>query len=758
MSNITIPGFNSGEPPTEPMPTAAAVPPPLTGFAAGFTGAALLVVGVWALHLLSHSAEGSLSVGSVVLLLMAFTALGKGINLLQRALAPIIAIVSASVSEMPAPLRALTAIVVGAAGIWWIMRGHAAMWWAQTTGTTEGWSLTSALVQVALIALAGALLFGGAKSAVALLIAAFGARPLAAAKADRLVRDRWVTWWSSRPGLGLMLLAGGAALVTLSGYIVPHLSGWLTADDQRAALIAIVVILVVGLLANTWWWGALAGWWTWAHRPHSPGGGATPIGQIHAGAAVVALLWFSATAFGLAAPDSYTGPGAMPRARADCPPDCGGSGGSGSFGPNPSQFQPPQMPEPPGQYQGGSGYPGLDQNNGVSLYNPATGQSGPAQGGYSQYPAQGQPGPPANGVQPPNYDAPPQPQAPAPQQGAASPQQGPPPPQQAPAQQTAQAPQEHVPATQGPQQASQQPAGQPQGQLQPGQANQPPQQGQPGQPNQPAQQGQQQPQNQKPTTPKKEPNTPIDPTDLAAAATRRGSQTAGQQATQAAGQQASHATQQSTQQATQATQQSTQRATQTAKQPAQATQQNTTPKPNQRTGFDEWANGEQGANESRRKTLDQMGNLLGSSGDGLSDAVKEAEAGSDLNRLAKGAKILKGIGPVGDIAGGVMDAVSGAKTPGDALGNTVSGMVGGAIGGALGSALGPLGTAAGSYLGNKIGQGLWDHRQGIIDAVKDPADAASKIGGQISGAVSALADNTASALGDGLKAVGNFLW
>lgn len=728
-------GHDSGEALTEPAATTTGAPPPLTGFAAGITGAVLLIASVWGLHAISSAGGFTVAAGSVILLLAAFTALGKGITLLQRALGPILEAATMAVAGVPALVRAFTAIVVGAIGVWWVLRGHAAAWWTHTTGTSAGWTLASALVQVALIAVAGALLFGGAKT-------------LAAAMGLHIQRgDRWTAWWSSRPGLGLMLLAGAAAIVALSGYIVPRVSGWLASGDPQVALTAIAVILIAGLLANTWWWGALSGWWTWAHRPHAPGGGATPMGQIYAGAGVVALLWFSATAFGLAVPDSYTGPGAMPRARADCPPDCGGSsGGSNSFGPNGSQFQPPQMPDPPGQYQSGANsYPGLDQNNGISLYNPGAGQgSEPAQGGYA---SQGQPGPPANGVQPPNYDAPPSAQASAPQQGSAGPQQPSPGAQQGPGQDTVQ----QAPAQQG---LQQQPAQQPQGRPQPGQPNQPPQQGQLGQQrpqsstNQPSSQPtQQQPQDQKPTTPKKQPNNPVDPTDLAAAATRRGSQRAGQQAAQTTGQQA---TQQATRQTTHAGQQVTQQATQTAKQPTQATQH--------RTGFDDWANGEQGANESRRKTADQLGNLLGSSGDGLSDAAKEAEAGSDLNRLAKGAKILKGIGPVGDIAGGVMDAVSGAKTPIDALGNTVSGMVGGAIGGVLGSALGPVGTAVGSYLGNKIGQGLWDHKQGIIDAVKDPADAASKIGGQISSAASALADNTASALGNGLKAVGNFLW
>ncbi len=470
MSNIiTSSGHDSGEAPTEPAATASVAPPPLTGFAAGITGAVLLIAGVWGLHVISRAGGFTVSAGSVLLLLAAFTALGKGITLLQRALGPILAAAAMAVSGVPALLRAVTAIIVGATGVWWVLRGHAATWWAHTTGTSASWTLASALVQVALIAVAGALLFGGA-------------RTLAAALGLHIQRgDRWTAWWSSRPGLGLMLLTGAAAIVALSGYIVPQVARWLAGGDPQAVLVAIAVILIAGLLANTWWWGALTGWWKWAHRPHTPGGGATPMGQMYAGAGVVALLWLSATAFGLAVPDSYTGPGAMPRARADCPPDCGGgNGGSNSFGPNGSQFQPPQMPDPPGQYQSGANsYPGMDQNNGISLYNPGAGQgSEPAQGGYA---TQGQPGPPANGVQPPNYDAPLQPQASAPQQGSVGPQQPSPGAQQGPGQQSLQAPQQPVqqaPAQQGPQQ---QPAQQPQGRPQPGQPNQPPQQGQPDQ-------------------------------------------------------------------------------------------------------------------------------------------------------------------------------------------------------------------------------------------------------------------------------------
>ena len=110
-------------PVTEPAAAVAAGPSPLTGFAAGATGAALLVAGVWGLHMLSPAKEG---VGAVVLLLVAVTALGKGITLLQRVLTPITTAAAVAASGVPASVRALSAIAVGAAGVWWVLRGDAA--------------------------------------------------------------------------------------------------------------------------------------------------------------------------------------------------------------------------------------------------------------------------------------------------------------------------------------------------------------------------------------------------------------------------------------------------------------------------------------------------------------------------------------------------------------------------------------------------------------------------------------------------------
>lgn len=504
--------------------------PELTGFVAGATGAVLTAAGMWGLHVLTRGDGVAASAGWAILLILAFTALGKGITLLRRALAPLFAVVSASVAGIPEPVRALTGITLGAAGIWWVMRGHANTWWTQITGTDMGWTLTSGLVQVAIIAVAGALLFGGGKTLATLLFANSGTRQ----HKQESTPDRWGRWWSSHAGLGLTLLAGAAALVLLSGYVVPRVSGWLTGEDPMAALAAIVAVLTVAFLANTWWWHALSGWWTWAHTPGSPGG-PTPMGQIYAGAGVLALIMFSATAFGMATLSSYLPQTAVVASAAPCPPDCGGGGNDGGPQDGGAQFRPPQVPNQMPDYQGGINQPPLDQNGGVSIYNPSSGQA-PSQSGGQQSMQEppfranpdgswqgrngewsppnyqtatpgltqgpGQPNPEWPGSQVPQQNAPPQPaqQAPA----------------QQPVQQAPQAPQQPV------QQAPQQPA---------------PQQPQSGQQPQP-QQVQKQPEQAPPQQPDVPRKSPIAPTDLAVAATRRGSQQAGQQAAQQGTQQA----------------------------------------------------------------------------------------------------------------------------------------------------------------------------------------------------------------------------
>ncbi|CPS18321.1 hypothetical protein [Mycobacteroides abscessus] len=569
--------YHGDEEPTQTLPTAPVPAPELAGVGAGIVGAVLTAVGVWGLHVLTRGDGVAGVAGWVILLCLAFSALGKGIGLLRRALAPVSAVLSASVAPIPAPARAVTGIGVGAAGLWWVLRGHAATWWAQLTGTDmtgtdTAWSLPSQLAQVAIVAVAAVLLFGGAKVLGQLIFANSGTRQQHSL-GNNSARDRWSTWWSSHAGLGLSLLAGAAALVLLSGYVVPRVSGWLTGDDPMAALAAIAAILSVAFLANTWWWRALSGWWTWAHTPNGPGG-ATPIGQIYAGAGVLALVAFSATAAAVASADP-------------CGPDgCGGGGnGQGSYGPDTGNFQPPQMPNQMPDYQGGINQPPLDQNSGISIYNenPSAGQVPSQTGGQQsvQDPSfranpdgswqarngewsppnyqtatpgltqgPGQPNPGWSGNQAPQINTPQQPIQQAPQ----APQ---------PAQQAPQAPQQPAQAPQNP--AGQQPVEQ--APQQPAQQNLPQTgQNQTGQ-TQPGQQPQKEPE-----APKK---NPMDPTDLASAATRRGSQQAGEQAGQQAVQQG---TQQATQQApkstaqTQQAPQSTQQGQQTPK-PAQQSQQ-----------------------------------------------------------------------------------------------------------------------------------------------------------------------------------------
>lgn len=707
--------------PTRTLPTASPLSAPeLTGVGAGIVGAALTALGVWGLHVLTRGDGVAGAVGWVILLCLAFSALGKGITLLRRALAPLSAVLSASVAGVPPLQRAAMGIVIGAAGIWWVMRGHAAMWWAQLTGNTPAWTLPSQLVLVAIIVIAGALLFGGAKTLGQLIFANSGTRQHPSP--NHADADRWRRWWSSHPGLGLTLLAGGAALVFLSGYVVPRVSGWLTGRDPMAALAAITAILTLALLANTWWWRALTGWWTWAHTPNGPGG-PTPMGQIYAGAGVLALIAFSATAFGMATFASYLPQTAAVASADPCGDRCGGGGnGQGSYGPDTGNFQPPQMPGQQPDYQGGINQPPLDQNSGISIYNESPGQGGMQQ---SQNLGPQMPGQRAAHGEPlPNY-GPWQPDAQPPAQAPQPVQQAPQAPQQ-PVQQAPQAPQNPAgqqPAQQAPQQPAQQVPQQPgaqQPQGQPGQ--QPAQQGQPGQqqPQNPA--NQQSPQQQTPQQqPQKEPETPkknpIDPTDLATAATRRGSRQAGQQAaqqgTQQATQQATQATQQTQQATQQATQQGTQKAVESGDQFPADFHMGQVGDGLSKTG--KYANtGTHWSPDAKVSTMPKSTaqNLLraGEKFTWLGRGMEVAKAGVDL---ANGAPVPETIGgTVGSLAGAWAGAEGGAIVgatigsffpgPGTVIGGAVGGVVGGFVGSGLGSevgkAVGGAARAAGSAL------------------------------------------------------------
>ncbi|CAM5742296.1 hypothetical protein MAUB1S_01486 [Mycolicibacterium aubagnense] len=101
---------------------------------------------------------------------------------------------------------------------------------------------------------------------------------------------------------------------------------------------------------------------------------------------------------------------ALPGATGQPTGPTGGAGSGGGLGGPPFPMQPPGMPDGPGAYNGGS-YPAPDQGNGISLYNPDQ-QSAGSPGGYQQapnYPQPQQQMQPANGTQPPDYDAPLQP-------------------------------------------------------------------------------------------------------------------------------------------------------------------------------------------------------------------------------------------------------------------------------------------------------------------------------------------------------------
>ncbi|SKZ40417.1 Uncharacterised protein [Mycobacteroides abscessus subsp. massiliense] len=140
------------------------------------------------------------------------------------------------------------------------------------------------------------------------------------------------------------------------------------------------------------WWKGLAGLWKWAtdasHKTAATSG-------------VVALLMFSAGGLGL----GWFTPATVPQAHAQCPPDCGGGSNGGSYGPDASQFQPPQMPGQMPDYQGGINQPPLDQNSSISIYNtqaPSVSNNG-VQGSSGQQGPQQSWDQPAHGTQIPDY-------------------------------------------------------------------------------------------------------------------------------------------------------------------------------------------------------------------------------------------------------------------------------------------------------------------------------------------------------------------
>ncbi|SHQ36345.1 Uncharacterised protein [Mycobacteroides abscessus subsp. abscessus] len=365
--------------------------------AAAFASGGVLVVGaVAALHNLYRSGDDAAElIAWSGLLLLALTALGGGIKLAMWGARPVIAALFDRAKERLAePVLAVVAsgaVIVGALGMWWTFRGGYAGWWQQLSGESQ-WSLSLGVGQMLVAVLAGAALFTGGRYVTGLAREALTESGLLIER-DRAAGRRRVPEGLWHPGLVAALVGGGLALVVMTAWLTPKVGPTIVGANTLAAVAAIVAVLVWGVGANLGWWKGLAGLWKWAtdasHKAAATSG-------------VVALLMFSAGGLGL----GWFTPATVPQAHAQCPPDCGGgSNGSGSYGPDASQFQPPQMPGQMPDYQGGINQPPLDQNSSISIYNTqapsvsnngvqgSSGQQGPQQG-WDQ---------PAHGTQIPDY-------------------------------------------------------------------------------------------------------------------------------------------------------------------------------------------------------------------------------------------------------------------------------------------------------------------------------------------------------------------
>ncbi|EIC63396.1 hypothetical protein OUW_19471 [Mycobacteroides abscessus M93] len=398
---------HSSEPQAAPVPEAPSTGDTARRVAAVFAGAVLVVAAVTGLHGL-YRAGGDVVAWSVwvVELLAGVTALGGGIKLIAWGIEPAITAVSvAGKHRLAEPVQAViaaVAVIAGALGMWWTLRGGYAEWWQHLSGETS-WTVLLGIGQMLMAVLAGAALFTGGKYLTGLATEVLtdagmlGARDRtpgsegAGAHRNQSPTDRDESVW--HPGLVAALVGGGLALVVMSAWLTPKLAPTIAGANMLAAVAAIVAVLVWGVGANLGWWKGLAGLWKWAtdasHKTAATSG-------------VVALLMFSAGGLGL----GWFTPATVPQAHAQCPPDCGGgSNGSGSYGPDASQFQPPQMPGQMPDYQGGINQPPLDQNSSISIYNTqapsvsnngvqgSSGQQGPQQG-WDQ---------PAHGTQIPDY-------------------------------------------------------------------------------------------------------------------------------------------------------------------------------------------------------------------------------------------------------------------------------------------------------------------------------------------------------------------
>ncbi|WP_025982866.1 DNA/RNA non-specific endonuclease [Mycobacteroides abscessus] len=397
---------------SEPQAALVAEAPP-TGdtarrVAAVFAGAVLVVAAVAGLHGL-YRAGGDVAAWSVwvVELLAGMTALGGGIKLITWGARPAITAVSVAgkqrLSEPVQAVAAAVAVIAGAVGMWWTFRGGYNAWWQHLSGA-PGWTLLLGVGQMAVAVLAGAALFTGGKYLTGLATEVLtdagmlGARDRAsdaegagahrhtAANTSNADEKLW------HPGLLAALIAGGAGLVLLTAGITPRLYVWITGPDVLPAVLAIAATLVWGIGANLGWWKGLAGLYAWATDASQ---------KATATAGVIAVLMFSASGLGL----GWFTPATVPQAHAQCPPDCGGGSNGGSYGPDASQFQPPQMPNQMPDYQGGINQPPMDQNSSISIYNtqaPSISNNGSSGSSGQQGPQQSW-DQPAHGAQIPDY-------------------------------------------------------------------------------------------------------------------------------------------------------------------------------------------------------------------------------------------------------------------------------------------------------------------------------------------------------------------
>jgi len=327
-------------------------------------------------------------------LLLALTALGGGVKLAMWGARPVItALFDGAKARWAEPVLAVAAsgaVIAGALGMWCTFRGGYTRWLQDLTGESR-WSLSLGVGQMLVAVLAGAALFTGGKYLTGLVKEALTdsgvliERERAAGK-GRAPEGLW------HPGLVADLIGGGLGLVLLTAGITPRLYVWITGPEVLPAVAAIAAVLLWAIGSNLGWWKGLAGLWKWANDASHKAAATT---------GAVALLMFSAGGLGL----GWFTPSTVPQAHAQCPPDCGGgSNGSNSYGPDASQFQPPQMPNQMPDYQGGNNQPPMDQNGSISIYNtqaPSVSNNGVSQGAQ-QGPQQGW-DQPAHGTQPPDY-------------------------------------------------------------------------------------------------------------------------------------------------------------------------------------------------------------------------------------------------------------------------------------------------------------------------------------------------------------------